>query len=276
MIISLVDDYQNKNRSYIDMTKFIKHEFYIPLSYFMWGVKFKDFCNVHCLRLIEFDTMASINGDKKLYKTILEKIKEILKEMNTSNLSDLDKCILISNYLQSKVQYVEGGFESHADKIYVIDANKEEVTSEKVGSVNSVINENYGLCMAIANTTTLLLNNPIFNVNVRSVFGSGHVWNVATIDGKLYYIDNTWSITRNKNRVEGALKATNFTDDYLLFGQVTANNIGHHKLCCYIDGMLQSEDYDRDTISRQVKILSKQYVFQNYSDKLRFNSKIIK
>lgn len=40
--LSLVDDYQNKNRSYIDMTIFVRHNFFIPLSCFMWGVKFDD------------------------------------------------------------------------------------------------------------------------------------------------------------------------------------------------------------------------------------------
>ena len=38
--LALVDDYQNRDRSYIDTTKFVKHNFYIPLSYFMWGIKF--------------------------------------------------------------------------------------------------------------------------------------------------------------------------------------------------------------------------------------------
>ena len=53
--------------------------------------------------------MTSINGDNLLYRNTLEKLKEIIKSIDTEGLSDLDKCILVSNYLQSRVQYVEGG-----------------------------------------------------------------------------------------------------------------------------------------------------------------------
>lgn len=272
--IALVDDYENKDRSYIDTTKFSKHRFYIPLTYFMWNVKFKDYCNVYCLRLNDFDTMVSLNGDKVLYKDILIKVREILTQIDNENLTDIDKCILVSNYLQSKVQYIEDGYESHADKIYIIEANEQDVTKEKVGSLNSVINENYGLCIAIANATTLLLNNPILNVNTRSVYGNSHVWNLVTLNNKKYYIDNTWSITRNKNRVEGALKATSFSDEYLLFGEETANAIGHHNCFCHLNGVLEKEDYNKEEIKNRIKQLSNQCEFDNYSYKLRFNSKI--
>lgn len=274
IILSLVDDYENKDRSYIDVTKFTKHVFYIPMSYFMWGVKFKDICNIHCLRIKSYDTMSSINGDNILYKDTLEKIKEVLIEINSTDLTDLDKCILVSNYLQSKVQYVQDGFESYADKVYVIKASEEEVTREKVGSVQSIISENYGLCMAISNATTLLLNNPIFNVNIRSVYGDSHVWNVVTIDGKQYYIDNTWAITRNKNRMKEALKAISFSSEYLLFGKTTAMNIGHHNSQCYVNGELEQHDYCKEDINEHIKILSKKYSFENYEQKLRFESSI--
>lgn len=273
--LSLVDDYQNKDRSYIDTTKFTNHKLYIPLSYFMWGVKFKDSCHIHCLRDKEYDNMFSANGDNTIYKETLLKIKDIIESINTKTLTDLDKCILVSNYLQSKVQYIEG-IKSYADKIYLIEASHDEVTHEKVGSITTVINENYGLCMAIANTTTLLLNNPILNVNVRSIFGDSHVWNIVTIDNKTYYIDNTWAITRNKNRVEGALKATSFTDEYLLLGSITANTIGHHNSLCYAPNNLETTNYSRETIKEHTKVLSKKHNFINYPINLSFNSKIEK
>ena len=274
--LNLVDDYQNKDRSYIDTTKFIRHNFSIPLSYFMWGVKFKNSCNVRCLRYKEPVNMVSINGDEILYRSTLEKLKEIIQSITEEQLSDLDKCILVSNYLQSKVQYVADGLKSHADKVYIIEAHEEQVTIEKVSSIESVINENYGLCMAIANTTTLLLNNPIMNINIRSVYGSSHIWNIIIIDGKQYYLDNTWAITRNKNRVEEALKALGFSDDYLLFGTSTANAIGYHNSLCYHSKEVEKDDYSKEDIKEHVKILSKKYSFIDYSKKLRFKSKIEK
>ena len=272
--LALVDDYQNKDRSYIDTTKFVRHNFFIPLSYFMWGIKFENSCNIRCLRLKDYDTMTSINGNNILYRDILEKLKKIIQSIDSEELSDLDKCILVSNYLQSKVQYVEDGLKSHADKVYIIEALEEEVTREKVGSIESVINENYGLCMSIANTTTLLLNNPIMNVNVRTLYGDSHAWNIITIDGKQYYIDNTWSITRNKNRVEEALKATNFSDEYLLFGTSTSSAIGHHNSKCYYTGKVEQDDYSRETIKEHIKVLSKKHSFTDYPKSLKFKSKV--
>lgn len=139
----------------------------------MWEIKFNHICNIRCLRYKEYDTMINLNGDGFLCKHTLEKLKEIIESINSKYLSDLDKCILVSNYIQSKVQYVEEGFKSYVDRVYIIEA-LEEVTREKVGSVETVINENYGLYMAIANLKTLLLNNPIMNVNTRSVYGYSH------------------------------------------------------------------------------------------------------
>lgn len=78
--------------------------------------------------------MINLNGDGFLCKHTLEKLKEIIESINSKYLSDLDKCILVSNYIQSKVQYVEEGFKSYIDRVYIIEA-LEEVTREKVGSV---------------------------------------------------------------------------------------------------------------------------------------------
>ena len=271
--LALVDDYENKDRSYIDTTKFVRHNFSIPLSYFMWGVVLQDSCNVRCIRLQKYDTMTSINGDTVLYRKTLEKLKEIIEGIDAQELTLLDKCILVSNYLQSKVQYVVDGEKTYADKVYVVDAREEDVMPSKVGSVSSVIHENYGLCMAIANATTLLLNNPILNVNVRSVYGSSHAWNVVVLDGHKYYMDNTWAITRNSNRVSGALKATSFSDDYLLFGEKFAKEIGHHDSQTYLCGDLESNGFSRDEIQKRVRVLKSKYEF-DYPSTTRFRSYI--
>lgn len=47
--------------------------------------------------------MISLNGDGFLFRHTLEKLKEIIESINSKYLSDLDKCILVSNYIQSKV-----------------------------------------------------------------------------------------------------------------------------------------------------------------------------
>jgi len=274
VIIALVDDYQNRDRSYIDTTEFKKHKFFIPLSYCMWDPVISESCHVYCFRHADFDTMVSWNGDKLLYKETIEKAKEIVGQINCSDLSALDKCVLVSNYIQSKVQYVEG-IESYADKTYMVDAKPEEVAFDKVSSVDTVLNHNYGLCVSIANVTTLLLNNPTFNINARSVFGSSHAWNIVKLDGENRYIDNTWGITRNKNRVDEALKAEEFSSDYMLFGSVRASQIGHHMPETRVDEV-ETDDYCQEKIERSRKKLSKTISFSNYGTALPFRSRIKK
>ena len=275
IVLSLVDDYENKDRSYIDVTKFKNHVLYIPLSYFMWNPNFDSTCNIHCLRYDLYTNMISMSGDKTLTKDTLYKVKKIITDLNASNLSDIDKCLIVSNYLQSKVQYVSNNIITSSEQEYIIDAKKEDVVREKVSSINTVLDESYGLCIAIANTTTLLLNNPTFNINTRSLYGCSHVWNVVVINGKKYYMDNTWNITRNKDKVKEALKAKSFSDEYLLFGLDTAKRIGYHNSDCYIDGYIEDNDYDKIEIHLSRKKLSKSINFK-YDEKLRFNSRIYK
>ena len=98
--------------------------------------------------------------------------------------------------------------------------------------------------MGIANTSTLLLNNPQMNMEVESVYGCSHVWNKVLIDGKYYYFDNTWSITRNENMSEEGLIALSFSKKYLCFGQKTATAIGHHdpESTFIYDGIISEDD----------------------------------
>lgn len=91
------------------------------------------------------------------------------------------------------------------------------------------------------------MNNPQVDLEVESVYGCSHVWNKVLIDGKYYYFDNTWSITRNENMSEEGLIGLSFTRKYLLFGQKTANAIGHHdpqSIFIYDDGVISEEDID--------------------------------
>ena len=246
--IILIDDYKNKDRSYIDTQFFRKSKFYLPLSYIMWNPNIDKECNVLSYLSKENISMSSsINGNKKVTKETLIRIKEIVESLNTSNLNDIDKCILISNYLQSKVQFKKDFGENHLS-----------------GKIETVINKNYGVCTGIASATTLLLNNPIFNVNVRNVCGTSHEWNAALIKGKNYFIDNTWNITRNPNKLSNILKASDFTDKYLLFGMDKLNSLESHDLKTYIPKDISDEDYNRIKIDKECKKLSKKIKLGSY------------
>lgn len=246
----LMDDSLRKDRGYIDLTVLKNINLTIPLNYLMWGVRFNDLIETYCFLISNpqsnYLNPTSLNGNEKLsyddYISILRKIEELSK-INPK--SDKEKVALISDYIQSRTQYIDG-YESVSLKGTFITPDFPSDYIRKSGLVETVINDNNGVCMGIANTSTLLLNNPEMDVEVESVYGCCHVWNKVLIDGKYYYFDNTWSITRNENMSEEGLIALSFTRKYFLFGQKTSNAIGHHdsKSIFIYDGVISEEDAD--------------------------------
>lgn len=143
----------------------------------------------------------------------LKKIEELSKKYPKS---DTDKVLLVSDYIQSQTQYIDGYESVSSQETFITpDFPKSDEYGKKSGLVETIINNNNGVCMGIANASTLLLNNPQMDVEVESVYGSSHVWNKVLIDGKYYYFDNTWSITRNENLSAEGLIALSFTRKYL-------------------------------------------------------------
>ena len=267
--LCLVDDYQNRKRSYIDTTAFERHKLIIPISYAMWGVKMHDKVNVNGARFIDM-CMMSMNGDTYLTKDFIDNVLDISESLKITD-SEIGRILLVSNYLQSKVQFAKGIINITSDGTYKIKADPSLLTRELIGSAKTVINDNYGLCMGIANATTLLLNNPILDVNVRTVVSDCHAWNLVRHKNRLYYVDNTWNITRGIKH-ENALKAKEFSTTYTLFGQDTLKNIDDHEALTHIGGIIEEKDYNRDSLNERVKVLSKKIPFGNYRKKLVFES----
>ncbi len=273
LTIMLDDDFENRDRSYIDTRKFDKFAVSLPLTYLMWNANFPNTTQVNMFKLL--NNLTPANGNKTLSKDTLLQIKEIvLKLQEIGAEDDLQKIILISNYLQRNVQYVSGTESEASDGIYIVSS---PLSSDKLdtnaGLIETVINENYGLCMGIANTTTVLLNNPILNINVRSMFGCSHVWNIVKVNNTFYYMDNTWNITRNDNRLYEALKAKSFSHKYLLLGRKCSEEIGHHipeNSNINIPNLSQS-NYSPEEIEKAKHVLSRKISF-TYPDKLAFPS----
>lgn len=85
-------------------------------------------------------------------------------------------------------------------------------------------------------------------------------------------MDNTWNITRNPDKFDESLKAKSFCSEYLLFGEETANKIGHH----IPDGCvpnIENNDFNKDIIDCKIKKLSNITDFANYEEPV-FKSKI--
>lgn len=274
IICSLLDDGKNIDRSYIKVEEMDQVTCIIPLVYLLWGVEFKDNINVSVLQYNNEKCSFSINGNKQFDKEHLKKVKELVENLNKIECSnDIEKNILVSNYIQKNIQYIDKIETNTRDGIYVVDPHNTEISHKKSSLIETVLDENYGICMSIANTTTMLLNNPTMNVDTRSVYGSSHVWNIVNINGKSYYVDNTWSITRNKDKVHDALKAHGFTNEYLLFGERFAKTIGHHDArSSFFDYELSQDNLDKTKVVEAEKKLEKSLNY-NYGTYVPFKSK---
>ena len=262
VVLSLSDDFENKDRSYIEPTSFEKARIEVPFCYLLWIKDLQD--NLKISLYTNKDTHNPYCSN--LYENIsldnLKKIKEIINSLayQYQNFSSLEKILLISNYLQDKVEYVKAG------NIIIANPFKDTYSIpviKNVGSPENVLLNNFGVCNGIANATTLLLNNPVMDVNTRSVSGSHHAWNYVLLNGKYYYIDNTWSITRNKNQYPDSKKARSFSKDYLLFGTDKAKKIGHHISENFTPG-IEKEDFAEEKIIEVLQKLSQAYQFTDY------------
>lgn len=264
--LALVDDFKNLDRSYIQMDYFKKTKFVIPFSYVLWNIDFKNNPNIACFCNKDNMLPYNTNGYNELSIENLKYINEIIFGLYSKyrTFSDEEKIILISNYLQNKVQFVaENNISKAIDGIYITDSKGINVTNAVVSNPENVLLNNFGVCSGIANATTMLLNNPEFNVNVRSVHGTGHVWNVAALNSCNYYIDNTWNITRNPSRYYESLKAKKFDSTYLLFGSESANNIGNHIPESYVPEIVK-HDYNRKFVEEKAIRLRRVAKFYGY------------
>lgn len=268
IFLELLDDFQNKDRSYINAKAFVKTELILPITYILWNPTLNDIQKISSIyNKTSFGGFAPFGADF-ITKEEVKIINEIAANLGFKwqDLSDLDKLILLSSYLQNRVQYVDENNVSYASTgTYITSSGAINPTLKMVNNPINVILNKYGICGGIANATTLLLNNCYVNINAHTLLGESHFWNLVKIEDKYYFHDNTWAITRNKNRYPESLKAHSFSQDYLLFGQETAKSIGHHNPSCYFPQSIK-EDYPPLIIDEHVKKLSKTFKFTNYDE----------
>ena len=246
--ISLVDDGLRIPRDYIDLTKLKNIKVRIPLTYLMWGVKFNNVIDTYSSRTSipgEIYEVDYSNNNTTLTLEDLKRIKVTLQNLASHNPKDtIEKVYLVSDYIQSKTQFIEG-HESVSTRGTFVNPSYPELNP---GLVETVNNLGYGVCVGITNLSTMLLNNPTLYTETESVFGCNHAWNKVLIDGKYYYFDTTWNITRSTNPSESSLITLSFQRKYLLFGTKTAKSIGHHEqqsLSIYNNGVMSEEDYQK-------------------------------
>ena len=267
----LIDDTLRIDRSYIDLTVLKNINLTIPLNYLMWGIRFNETVNTYCYQYTSPTTnyvnLFSDSGNVKISRENLVKIQSVVEDLYKMNpANDIEKVALVSDYIQSRTQYIAGDESESIYGTYVTpDFPVEDIYIKKRGLIETVLNNNNGVCVGIANTSTVLLNNPLMNVEVESLFGDRHSWNKVLIDGKYYYFDNTWAITRSDNMSEEGLVTLSFNKKYLLLGQNTINSIGHHhpEVKFVYNGIISEDDYNNIDYQSQFEYLKKP-IYRSY------------
>ena len=270
--IILVDDGLRINREYIDLTKLNNIDVTVPLTYLMWGVKFNNSVNTYLIHVLCNKTgyiqCDSNNGNTNLSLDNLKKIREVLANLEKYNSKDSAEIVkLVSDYIQSTTQFIDGYESTGSRGIFVTPDFSTSYNGR--GLVESINNNHCGVCTGIANYSTMLLNNDVFDLEVESVWGASHFWNKVLIDGKYYFFDNTWSITRSDDYHEDGLITKSFNDKYLLFGSKTAEEIGHHditNLTVYNGNIYSLYDYPKTNYQSQFEYL-KEPIYKSYLKK---------
>ncbi len=247
LTISILDDYEMKDRSNISKSQIDKVSFSLPLSYIMWGIDFDDFTYVSG---VSYNKNAMCyNGNETIDIDTLKRIKDIINDLKSlGRFTDLQIIMLVSNYLQKNVEYIAENKEIGKDYIYSLDKPINHIEDE-VGLIETVLFKKYGLCTGIANSTTVLLNNPTFRIDARTIFNQGHAFNIVRYNHKYYFLDNTWNITRSGNEFPKAVKVKEFNPKYILYGANTFEKLGDKSYLCdnpniskvNEDGIRQSE-----------------------------------
>lgn len=260
----LLDDFKNQDRRYVQPSSLPKGLplTSIPNSYIQWGANRKklNLGNNRVNNIIMADThdIADSNNSYPSEEAFTE-INRIIDEFcKIPDLTLIDKVVLVANYLQKNVQFVEGRI-SHA-----IDGNYEcqDYSLEKYDGVNKVDNvlfDKIGKCNCVSRTMMFMLNNPKMNVNCRiaddAVGGHAYCYIYDDETGQLYCADPTWCISRNPNRFKDTLKASKFSDEYLLIGQDKLSTMDYHNTTNILPQEFAQNSIDRKLIQESVEKL---------------------
>lgn len=274
----LIDDFKNSDRTNISATKLAKGTrlITIPNSYIQWGAKKKNlnygYHKIDGVPVALKDTADSNNCYPS--EDALAEIDRIVDEFcQIPDLTLIDKVVLVSNYLQRHVQFVSGKISEAADGKYIC----EDYSYEKYGGIDTVDNvlfDRIGKCNCISRTMMLMLNNPKMNVNCRIASTLNHSFCTIYDDetGELYCIDPTWCISRNPNRFNETLKASKFSDEYLMIGKDKLSTMDHHDNINLLQQEFAEIGVDRTLIQQSIDKLKRYGIKFEYPEEISLKS----
>lgn len=265
----LINDFQIRNRNEIDFSVLTFDEVVIPYDYYMY-IKNKKGITEYGYRYVNNNGVVTYDSsrDSVLSLTGIDyKIEQVLDEIfsgiDINELTEVDKSVLISNWLQKNIQFLEGKESKVGDKVFICDDYNEIYDLE---NPLTLLDKHIGVCAAFSKVSLFLLTHPKVGCICNLVPVSGHLFFIQDIYNHKYAIDNTWCVTRNKKHYvdefgNESLKAMAFNDEYLLFGQEKIEESEdikkYHTANSYLGNFnISLSDFSRDIIKKSVEKLT--------------------
>lgn len=271
----LLNDFEFKDRSEIDFSALSFDESTIPFDYIMYGVDPNGITKYN-LQTEKQDNIVKIlpQHSQKKYLNIQDKINciidEIFGQLPMEQLDEIDKNVLVSNWIQRYIQFIAGKVSEVGSKEFICDDFK---ANDDTGDIMTIIDKHFGVCDGIAKLSVALLSNPRVNCKCNlsyCYYYDAHAFFTQLIDGVPYITDNTWCITRNPHHVGESLKASSFSDEYILIGQdkisEDEDTLKHHTRTGLFKGTIPENGIPRERINQSIEKLKNLGVTFSYDE----------
>ena len=243
--ISLIDDGQLKDRSYIRKSDYSKiNRFGIPLSDTMWNPEFDSYIYTHFAFKDNGEPTDLPYVDKVFWMEYLSKINRDLDDLK--DLGEFNNIFQVSSYIQDKIQYVGDNVVTIDGFDYIFSNDQSHSIIRNASKLSSLLNDRYGTCTGISAYTMLLLNNPKLKVNCRILYNRSHAWNFVYYNGSLYLSDNALNIISGD--IDDNLMNKSFNSKYVLFGQ--DRELYVHRF--FDNNLFDSDDINSRSVDRSI------------------------
>ena len=156
---------------------------------------FKDIVTTRYEASGKVEVKVSYLYDNEKINKINSKVKEIIANLITDNMSDRDKIKVIHDYLIENTKY---------------DSNRSDynIITYESNTAYGLLFEGYAICSGYSDAMQLFLNK--FNIPNIKIASKNHIWNLVYIEDNWYHLDLTWDDPVSN----GGRK--NLTHDYFL------------------------------------------------------------
>ena len=197
------------------------------------------------------------------FKALLPEAIRISETIKSMGLGKLESIIWVDNWFQENIQYIKDKESIALGEVYVCPSIERQAT------VPDVFLNHYGTCEDIAVSIASILS--LINIDYHIIQAKEHAWLLVGFEGTYYVWDCTRNITRNKCRMESALKALTYSSEYTLIGYDKFSN--DYLTNSEVWPKVSTEDYPRETIIETMATLSTSYqVHFSYEAKTVYDS----